>query len=59
MCSHASQKQGERYIFVLVDDYSTYTWTLFLAAKNDAFEDYGALIIKLQNKFEKELIAMV
>jgi len=28
---------GNLYALVIVDDFSRYTWTLFLAAKNDTF----------------------
>ena len=29
-------KGGNRYIFVLVDDYTRFTWTLFLKSKDQA-----------------------
>ena len=29
---------GMHYAYVLVDDYSTYTWVCFLVHKNDAFK---------------------
>ena len=29
---------GKRYVLVLVDDYSRFTWTLFLASKDATFE---------------------
>ena len=28
---------GKRYVCVIVDDYSCFTWTLFLASKNETF----------------------
>ena len=28
---------GKRYVFVIVDDYSRFTWTLFLATKDETF----------------------
>ncbi|XP_070007824.1 uncharacterized protein [Nicotiana sylvestris] len=31
---------GKRYIFVIVDDYSRFTWTLFLRTKDETFEVY-------------------
>jgi len=60
MWSYEYQKRGKggRYVFVLVDDYSRYTWTLFLASKDDAFEAFCSLIRKLQNKFEKQLLSI-
>ncbi|XP_070017750.1 uncharacterized protein [Nicotiana sylvestris] len=30
---------GKRYIFVIVDDYSRFTWTLFLRTKDETVED--------------------
>jgi len=34
---------GSYYALVIVDDYSRYTWTLFLAHKNDAFHAFRRL----------------
>ena len=31
---------GKRYVFVIVDDYSRFTWTLFLASKDKAFYEF-------------------
>ena len=31
---------GKRYMFVLVDDYSRYTWPLSLTSKDDAFKAF-------------------
>ena len=31
--------KGKSYAFVIVDDFSRYTWVLFLAHKNDAFHE--------------------
>ena len=28
---------GKSYVFVIVDDYSRFTWTLFLATKDETF----------------------
>lgn len=29
---------GKMYVFVIIDDFSTFTWTLFLASKEVSFE---------------------
>ena len=29
---------GKRYVLVIVDDYSRFTWTLFLASRDETFE---------------------
>ncbi|WP_222273469.1 hypothetical protein, partial [Modestobacter marinus] len=41
---------GKLYAFVIVDDYSRYTWVLFLAHKSDASGEF----IKLCKRIEKE-----
>ena len=34
---------GNYYALVIVDDYSRFTWTIFLALKHDAFKDFRKL----------------
>ena len=41
---------GNYYALVIVDDYSRYTWTLFLTHKSDAFHAFKKLIKVIQNK---------
>ena len=38
------------YAFVIVDDYSKYTWVLFLANKDDAIDTYWIFYKKVQNE---------
>lgn len=38
---------GKRYIFVIVDDYSRFTWTLFLRTKDETFEVFVAFVKKI------------
>ena len=38
--SRAMSLSGNLYALVIVDDFSRYTWTLFLAAKNDIFHAF-------------------
>ena len=40
---------GKRYCFVIVDDYSRYTWVLFLIHKDEAFNNFTSLFAKVQN----------
>ncbi|KAH9733812.1 Integrase catalytic domain-containing protein [Citrus sinensis] len=40
---------GKYYTFVIVDDYSRYTWVLFLANKDDALDAFKVLCKRLQN----------
>lgn len=41
---------GNLYVLVIVDDYSRFTWTLFLAYKHDDFNSFKKNIKILQNK---------
>ena len=40
---------GNYYALVIVDDFSRYTWTLFLESKIDAFSAFKKLARRLQN----------
>ena len=41
---------GRAYVLVIVDDYSRYTWTVFLAHKSETFEAFERLSKKIQNE---------
>ena len=41
---------GKRYIMVIVDDFSRYTWVEFLREKSEACENLEMLYKKLQNE---------
>ena len=41
---------GKRYILVVVDDFTRYTWVILLRSKSNALEHNEALCIRLQNK---------
>ncbi|XP_075086232.1 uncharacterized protein LOC142168954 [Nicotiana tabacum] len=41
---------GNKYIFVIVDDYSRFTWTLFLITKDETFEVFFAFVKRIQVK---------
>ena len=41
---------GKRYILVMVDDFTRYTWVILLRSKSDAPEHIEALCIRLQNE---------
>ena len=49
---------GNRYIFVLVDDYTRYTWTIFLRSKDQAFTEFSSLIPLLENSLQVPLRAI-
>ena len=41
---------GKRYIIVVVDDFTRYTWVILLRSKSNALEHIEALCIRLQNE---------
>ena len=41
---------GNYYALVLVDDYSRYTWTFFVFAKNDTFKVFKKFANVIQNE---------
>ena len=42
---------GEKsYAYVIVDDFSRYTWVLFLSQKNEAFYELSKFCNKVQNE---------
>ena len=42
--------RGSKYAFVVVDDYTWYTWVMFLVHKNEAFDEFAKLCRKVQNE---------
>ncbi|KAL3520040.1 hypothetical protein ACH5RR_018189 [Cinchona calisaya] len=49
---------GSKYAFVIIDDYSRYTWVLFLAHKNEAFKNFVKLFSKIQNLLNLKIIRL-
>ena len=41
-----------------VDDYSRFTWTMFLASKQDAFDAFVVLAKKVQNERDLKIAAI-
>jgi transposase InsO family protein len=41
---------GKWYILVLVDDYSRYSWVFFLESKDEVFEHFRSLALRLNNE---------
>ena len=41
---------GKYYVYVIVDDFSRYTWVLFLSQKNEAFYEFSEFCNKIQNE---------
>jgi transposase InsO family protein len=43
---------GNKYDFVIVDDFTRYTWVAFLVDKSDVFATFKTFIKRVQNEFE-------
>jgi transposase InsO family protein len=41
---------GKWYVLVIVDDYSRYTWVFFLVRKDEVFEHFRSLALRLNNE---------
>nr|GEU59168.1 retrovirus-related Pol polyprotein from transposon TNT 1-94 [Tanacetum cinerariifolium] len=50
--------RGNRYILVIVDDYSRYTWTRFLKDKTEAFDQFKIFSKKIQNKLGCTIVSI-
>jgi hypothetical protein len=44
---------GNKYGFVIVDDYTRYTWAFFLVDKSDVFATFKSFVKGIHNEFEK------
>jgi len=49
---------GKRYVLVIVDDYSRFTWTLFLASKDETFEKFLAFLKKTEKRVGHPLVCL-
>ncbi|GJR05704.1 retrovirus-related pol polyprotein from transposon TNT 1-94 [Tanacetum coccineum] len=49
---------GNRYTLVIVDDYSRFTWTRFLANKTEAFEKFKIFSKMIQNKLGCSIVSI-
>jgi len=43
---------GNKYGFVIVDDFTRYTWVFFLSNKSDAFATFKSCVKRIHNEFE-------
>ena len=43
---------GNKYGFVIVDDYTRYTWVFFLVDKSDVFATFKSFVKGIHNEFE-------
>ena len=52
-----TQSLGEKYYaFIIVDDYSRFTWTLFLASKNDTFPEFSKFAKRVQSEKDYTIV---
>jgi transposase InsO family protein len=42
--------RGRWYILVIIDDYSCYSWVFFLESKDEVFEHFWSLALRLNNE---------
>jgi transposase InsO family protein len=47
---------GKRYAFVVVDDFSRYTWISFIREKSETFDVFKELCQKIQREKETTVI---
>jgi hypothetical protein len=43
---------GNKYGFMIMNDFTRYTWMVFLGDKSDVFETFKKFIKRVQNEFE-------
>jgi transposase InsO family protein len=41
---------GKWYVLVIIDDYSRYSWVFFLESKDEVFEHFRSLALRLNNE---------
>jgi transposase InsO family protein len=49
---------GKWYVLVIVDDYSCYSWVFFLESKDEVFEHFRSLALRLNNEHPNYLKAI-
>jgi transposase InsO family protein len=50
---------GNRYVLVVVDDYSRYAWVFFLEEKGETFGFFRDLVLRLRNERHKDAIRVI
>lgn len=49
---------GKKYTYVTVDNYSRFTWVIFLFQKDEAFEEFVKLFQCVQNSLNSKLFSI-
>ena len=59
MCIRDStSRDGKRYVLVILDDYSCFTWTLFLVSKDETFEKFLVFLQRTENRLGHSLVSL-
>jgi transposase InsO family protein len=48
--SQIRSMEGKWYVLVIIDDYSRYSWVFFLESKDEVFEHFWSLALRLNNE---------
>jgi transposase InsO family protein len=49
---------GKWYVLIIVDDYSRYSWVFFLESKDEVFEHFQSLALRLNSEHSNSLKAI-
>ncbi|GJV63926.1 retrovirus-related pol polyprotein from transposon TNT 1-94 [Tanacetum coccineum] len=58
LCGPLASINGKKYILVIVDDYSRYTWTLFLRSKDETPEVLKDFLTMIQRNLQAQVITV-
>ena len=53
-----TSRGGKRYVLVIVDDYSRFTWTLFFASKDETFEKFLVFLKRTEKRVGHSLVSL-
>ena len=53
-----TSREGKRYVLVIVDEYSHFTWTLFLASKDETLEKFLVFLKKVEKRVGHSLVCL-
>ena len=49
---------GSKYVFVIVDDFSRYTWTIFLMSKDETYEEFEVWVKAIERQLNTKLVGI-
>jgi len=53
-----TSRDGKRYVLVILDDYSCFTWTLFLVSKDETFEKFLVFLKRTEKRVGHSLVSL-